>query len=113
MNMENTEINNPLGDLNTIINTTDLSINSVSYSIKQTCSYNVMGKEIEVSGTICPMVAMYVASINVLGKRFYDQVKKQHVKLPKEIVDYVDNNIVAWERNKKLNIITNNETDNI
>jgi hypothetical protein len=116
MNMENTEINNPLGDLNTIINNTNLTINSnvsISYSIKNSCSYNILGESIEVDGSNCPIVAMYVSMINILGKTFYDEIKKQNIQLPKEISKFIDDNIVSWERNKKLDTIVNKSLDNI
>ncbi len=72
-------------------------------SVKTT--YNVLGKDIEVDGYKDIMTALYVSMINLQGKAFYDEVKKQNVNFPREIEKYLNTVLVSWERERKIDSI--------
>lgn len=68
--------------------------------------YHVLGKDIEVSGSYKDATtALYVSLVNIHGKQFYDEVKKQGVDFPTEIEEYLKVALISWERDKKLNIL--------
>lgn len=84
-----------------------LTYSSVGYySIQpQTTKYVVLGKEIDVSGYKDGMTALYISMVNVMGKAFYDEVKKQGVNFPPEIEEYLKVALISFERGKKLDIL--------
>jgi hypothetical protein len=71
----------------------------------QKTKYNVLGTEIEVDGYTDPVVAMYISMVNIMGKQFYDEVKKQGVNFPKEIESFLEKALIAWNRNEKIDTI--------
>lgn len=72
---------------------------------KQVVKYIILDKEVEVAGYTDPVVAMYISMINLSGKKFYDEVKKQGVNFPNEIEEFLQKELIPWERNRKLDII--------
>jgi hypothetical protein len=68
-------------------------------------TYFVLDTEVEVPGVKDQMTAIYVSMINILGKPFYDDVKKQNVWFPIEIEEFLSKNIIRWDRNKKISDI--------
>ena len=75
------------------------------HSVVSKVKYYVLGKEIEVEGYKDATTALYISLVNIHGKAFYDEVKKQGVDFPKQIDDYLKVNLVSWERNKKLDTL--------
>jgi hypothetical protein len=81
-------------------------ISYIGYSsVVSTVKYVVLGKEIEVNGYKDPVTALYISMINLQGKTFYDEVKKQGVDFPKEIEEYLKIALIQWEREKKLDTL--------
>lgn len=81
-------------------------------SVSMKTKYIVLGKEIEVNGYKDSMTALYVSMINLNGKPFYDEVKKQGVDFPKEIEDYLEKAIISWNRNEKISSILEDDKNN-
>lgn len=79
--------------------------NATSWATIQKTKYIILDKEVEVTGYTDPVVAMYISMINLAGKKFYDEVKKQGVNFPKEIEEFLQKELIPWERNRKLDII--------
>lgn len=76
------------------------------HTVVNKVKYHVLGKDVEVEGPYKdPTTSLYVSLVNIHGKVFYDEVKKQGVDFPKEIDEYLKVNLVSWERDKKLNIL--------
>lgn len=61
---------------------------TLNYSPRKT-TYHVLGEDVEVEGYDDSNVTIAIATLNVLGKPFYDELKKNKVSLPKEIEDYL------------------------
>jgi hypothetical protein len=57
---------------------------TMNYSINKT-TYRVLGEDIEVDGYGDPHLAVAISTLNVLGKPFYDELKKNNLNLPSEI----------------------------
>lgn len=67
--------------------------------------YIIFEKEIEVEGYVDNGLASCISLINTLGIKFYIELKKQHVNLPKEIEDFLEKEIVSYYRNKTIDEI--------
>jgi len=55
----------------------------------QKCTYHILGEDVEVSGYVDGTTAMIISTLNVLGKPFYDELKKNKVSFGDEIEDYL------------------------
>lgn len=67
-----------------------------------TTTYNVLGEDIEVEGFGDGMTAIMVAQLNVLGKEFYYELKKQNCHFPKPIDDFLQRKFEIEETAKQF-----------
>ena len=65
-------------------------------------TYHVLGEDVEVSGYRDSIVAIMVAQLNVLGKPFYDELKKQDIFFPMEIEDFLKKKFEIEETAKQF-----------
>lgn len=73
---------------------------TANYSIHTT--YHVLGEDIEVDAYNDANLAIAISTLNVLGKPFYDELKKNNVSLPKEIEEYLEIKFKILERDRKI-----------
>jgi hypothetical protein len=73
----------------------------MNYSINKT-TYHVLGEDIEVEGHGYPYLVVAISTLNVLGKPFYDELKKNKVSLPTEIEEYLEVKFKILERDRKI-----------
>jgi hypothetical protein len=75
---------------------------TMNYSINKT-TYHVLGEDIEVD---CydrdPYLAVAISTLNILGKPFYDELKKNNITLPTEIEEYLELKFKILERDRKI-----------
>jgi hypothetical protein len=74
---------------------------TMNYSINKT-TYHVLGEDIEVDGYGDPYLAVAISTLNILGKPFYDELKKNNVSLPSEIEEYLEVKFKILERDRKI-----------
>jgi hypothetical protein len=74
---------------------------TMNYSINKT-TYRVLGEDIEVDGYGDPHLAVAISTLNVLGKPFYDELKKNNLNLPSEIEEYLEIKFKILERDRKI-----------
>ena len=86
-----------------IISTSSISTSTDSsqYGSLQS-SYHVLGEDIRFSGYSNAISALAISTLNVLGKPFYDELKKNQIYLPKEIEDYLELKFKILERDRKI-----------
>lgn len=78
------------GSNNIAIGCSSLGIYGTSFNTTiQKSKYHILGEDVEVSGYIDGTTAMMIATLNVLGKPFYDELKKNNVHFSQEIEDYL------------------------
>lgn len=89
------------------------TINTLSYGIQNNIktTYHVLGEDIEVSTSSGYYkditLVTNIATLNVLGKPFLDELHKNGTFFPTEIEDYLEK-IFKWlERDKKIDDIIN------
>ena len=64
-----------------------------------------MGEDVEVSGYIDGTTAMMISTLNVLGKPYYDELKKNNVSFSNEIEDFLKQKFKILERDTKIDSI--------
>jgi hypothetical protein len=74
---------------------------TMNYSTNKT-TYHVLGEDIEVDGYGDPHLAVAISTLNVLGKPFYDELKKNNLNLPSEIEEYLEIKFKILERDRKI-----------
>ena len=67
--------------------------------------YHILGEDVEVSGYIDGTTAMMISTLNVLGKPFYDELKKNNVNFSNEIEDFLKQKFKILERDNKIDSI--------
>jgi len=74
---------------------------TINYTINK-ITYHVLGEDIQVDGYGDPYLAVTISTLNVLGKPFYDELKKNNVSLPTEIEEYLEVKFKILERDRKI-----------
>lgn len=90
------------GSTSTIYTGTNIGGGSFTIQPAKT-TYHILGEDVEVEGYKDFNVASCVALINVLGKPYYDELKKQDVYFPSELEEYLEKKFVILERDRKIN----------
>lgn len=85
----------------------NLVYNSVSGLSFAKQKYHVLGEDIEVSGYQDGHTTIIIATLNVLGKPFLDELHKNNTFLPTEIEEYLEKKFKWLERDKKIDDIIN------
>lgn len=77
----------------------------------QKVTYHVLGEDVEISGNAYqikdPVLVTNIATLNVLGKPFLDELHKNGTFFPTEIEDYLEKKFKWLERDKKIDDIIN------
>ena len=74
-----------------------------TFSTKST--YHILGEDVEVDGYKDNSIVMIIATINVLGKPYYDELLKQGATLPSEISTFLEKKFLILERDRKIDSI--------
>jgi len=74
---------------------------TVNYTMNKT-TYHILGEDIEVNAYSDPNLAVVISTLNVLGKPFYDELKKNNITLPTEIEEYLELKFKILERDRKI-----------
>jgi hypothetical protein len=67
--------------------------------------YHILGEDVEVEGYIDGTTAMMISTINLLGKPYYDELKKNNVSFSNEIEDFLKVKFKVMERDTKIDSI--------
>ena len=78
------------------------SFNTTSFAKTK---YHILGEDVEVSGYIDGTTAMMISTLNVLGKPYYDELKKNNVSFSNEIEDFLKQKFKILERDTKIDSI--------
>jgi len=68
-------------------------------------TYHILEEDVEVDGYKDNTIVMIIATINVLGKPYYDELLKQGVILPSEILTFLEKKFLILERDRKIDSI--------
>ena len=65
-------------------------------------TYHVLGEDIQVENNSDPHLVIAISTLNVLGKPFYDELRKNNLTFPSEIEEYLEIKFKVLERDKKI-----------
>lgn len=74
---------------------------TMNYTMSKTI-YHILGEDIQIDGYSDPNLVVIISTLNVLGKPFYDELKKNNVSLPTEIEEYLEVKFKILERDRKI-----------
>lgn len=114
-NLNSSIINNSNGTItSTAAGTSTITASPSGYfAINSTIStpkfkYNVLGHQIEIDGSYGdPQTAMCIALINVLGIKYYDELKKQNVSFSGKLGEFLEENLKSYYRDNKIEEVLN------
>ena len=72
---------------------------------QQKTIYVILGEEYETDGYSDPTLGMAIATLNVLGKPYWLELKKQGFSFGYEIDKFIEERITILDRDKKINDI--------
>ena len=75
------------------------TINNISFA---KAKYHILGEDVMVSGNKDGTTAMMIATLNVLGRPFYEELKKNDICFPPDIEEYLQERFRVEERNDKI-----------
>lgn len=95
-----------IGAYNTAIGSSALGIYGTSFNttVSKT-KYHILGEDVEVSGYIDGTTAMMISTLNVLGKPYYDELKKNNVSFSNEIEDFLKQKFKILQREDRIDSI--------
>lgn len=75
------------------------TINNISFA---KAKYHILGEDVTVSGNKDGTTAMMIATLNVLGRPFYEELRKNDVFFSPDIEEYLQERFRVEERNDKI-----------
>ena len=99
-----TQINPYYNNSATTVSSPGLYGTSFNTTIAKT-KYHILGEDVEVSGYIDGTTAIMISTLNVLGKPYYDELKKNNVSFSNEIEDFLKQKFKILERDTKIDSI--------
>lgn len=95
----------------TTVSGTSLVYNGSSFTIGASkTTYHILGEDVEISSSghyRDSNLITNIATLNVLGKPFLDELHKNNSFFPSEIEDYLEKKFKWLERDKKIDDIIN------
>lgn len=86
-------------------NTSSTSGGTFNYSYSNKTKYIVLGEEVEIDASPDSELAITIATLNVLGRPFYEELKKQNITFPSVIEESIQRNLLILEREVKIDKI--------
>lgn len=68
----------------------------------QKTTYVILGEEYETDGYSDPILGMTIATLNVLGKPYWLELKKQQFSFGYDIDAFIEERIIVLDRDKKI-----------
>jgi hypothetical protein len=94
------------GAYNTAIGSSSLGIYGTSFDTTiSKAKYHIFGEDVEVEGYIDGTTAMMISTLNVLGKPYYDELKKNNVSFSNEIEDFLKQKFKILQREDRIDSI--------
>lgn len=117
---------NPTNTTNTTSTTTTLTSNSgailttsnsgninyvtTGYSAISTI-YHILGEDFETSNYLDGTTAVMISTLNVLGRPFYEELKKNKISFPQEMDEFIQQRLKVLERDMKIESIIENKSE--
>lgn len=70
-----------------------------------TAKYHILGEDFETNGYLDGTTAVMISTLNVLGKPFYEELKKNNVSFPNDMDEFIQQRLKVLDRDKKIDSI--------
>jgi hypothetical protein len=97
-------ISNNSGATLTTIGGSNMNYITTGYSFT-TSKYHILGEEFETSGYLDGTTAVMISTLNVLGRPFYEELKKNNVSFPDDMDKFIQQRLKVLDRDKKIDSI--------
>lgn len=69
-------------------------------------TYHILGEDFEsTEGYRSENLSIIIATLNVLGKPYYDELKKQNIHFSNDMDEFIRKRLLIIERDKKINSV--------
>jgi len=93
--------NNSGATLTTISGGGNMNYITTGYSFTKSI-YHILGEEFETDGSLDGTTAVMISTLNVLGRPFYDELRKNNVSFPDKMDKFIQDRLKVIERDKKI-----------
>ena len=97
------------GTLTTVSGGSNMNYITTGYSFT-TSKYHILGEEFETDGYLDGTTAVMISTLNVLGRPFYDELRKNNVSFPDKMDKFIQDRLKVIERDKKIDSLINQQT---
>lgn len=81
---------------------------NIQYGHSGKKTYYVLGENVDINQSFeKSLLIQLISTINVLGKPYYDQLKKNNYNFPQELEDFLVKKFKELERDDKINQLIN------
>jgi len=81
---------------------------NIQYGSSSKKTYHVLGENVDLNASFEDSILIQlISTINVLGKPYYDQLKKNNYNFPQELDDFLVKKFKELERDDKINQVIN------
>ena len=70
-----------------------------------TSKYHILGEEFETNSYLDGTTAVMISTLNVLGRPFYEELKKNNVSFPDDMDKFIQQRLKVLDRDKKIDSI--------
>lgn len=86
------------------------NINYVTTGYSYTPSkYHILGEDFDSNGYLDGTTAVMISTLNVLGRPFYEELKKNNVSFPDDMDEFIQQRLKVLERDMKIESIIENK----
>ena len=96
--------NNSGATLTTVSGGGNMNYVTTGYSFT-TSTYHILGEDFESNGYLDGTTAVMISTLNVLGKPFYEELKKNNVSFPDDMDKFIQQRLRVLDRDKKIDSI--------
>jgi hypothetical protein len=93
--------NNSGSTLTTVSGGGNMNYVTTGYSFTKSI-YHILGEEFETDGYLDGTTAVMISTLNVLGRPFYDELRKNNVSFPDKMDKFIQDRLKVIERDKKI-----------
>lgn len=97
-------ISNNSGATLTTIGGSNMNYITTGYSSIIT-KYHILGEEFDNNGYLDGTTAVMISTLNVLGRPFYEELKKNNVSFPDDMDKFIQQRLKVLDRDKKIDSI--------
>jgi len=76
-----------------------------------TAKYHILGEDFETNGYLDGTTVIMISTLNVLGKPFYEELKKNNVSFPNDMDEFIQQRLKVLERDMKIESIIENKSE--